>query len=283
MINNDYRSAAGGAKSFVEAPSRMTVANVDTGGSRVQLAPTWSERINSMRTSNAKSSNDTKTTTFIFPATSKRAALLSVKVDADGEMSPTSKQTSISNDEKSPAEEEMTSCLKVEEPKTAAVNFEVELNPISDEVKFCSVLNDDVTDKLNDEDDGNDQSTNLADDVIDHVTTISVDVHAMESLRGAVKVSPVSSAGMDCSCEDSCACSSFDSDDDRNDDHEPTTTTISIACQTDTVDRKPMKALSSSNVCRASKKIRNVAPTNEGESLAIPMVTYNNRAYTNLE
>ena len=70
------------------------------------------------------------------------------------------------------------------------------------------------------------------DDDLDHVTTISVDVHTMDSLRGPVKVSPVSSAGLDCSCGESCACSSYDSEEDRaNDENEFSTN--SIACQTE--------------------------------------------------
>ena len=125
----------------------------------------------------------------------------------------------------------------------------------------CStdLLNDRVTSPchIDDEDD----------DDLDHVTTISVDVHNMDSLRGPVKVSPVSSAGLDCSCGESCACSSYDSEEDRpNDDF----STNSIACQTEhpstsvvvvvsnVVDKKSSSTKTlSPNACRASKKLRN--------------------------
>ncbi len=106
-------------------------------------------------------------------------------------------------------------------------------------------------------------------DDLDHVTTISVDVHTMDSLRGPVKVSPVSSAGLDCSCGESCACSSYDSEEDRpNDDNDFSTN--SIACQTEqpstsaavvvvasnAVDKKSSTKTLSPNACRASKKLR---------------------------
>jgi hypothetical protein len=52
-------------------------------------------------------------------------------------------------------------------------------------------------------------------DVTDQVTTISVDVHNLDTLRGNFKASPVSSAGPECSCGESCPCSSYDSDEER--------------------------------------------------------------------
>jgi len=89
-----------------------------------------------------------------------------------------------------------------------------------------------TTDILNDRGASPSHIEDEDEDDLDHVTTISVDVHTMDSLRGPVKVSPVSSAGLDCSCGESCACSSYDSEDDRPNDEQDFSTN-SIACQTE--------------------------------------------------
>ena len=190
--------------------------------------PTLSARINATRAALVPSF--AKKTPVM--ASSKRVALLSVTVDNDGETATLMKETpAAQNDTKTTADPAPMNENRKEQ-------FRLELNPSSAQVKFCSNKNIDVTENAailcdavtcDATNSTNNDVTQHLDDNIDHITTVSVDVHAMETVRGTVKASPVSSAGMDCSCEDSCACSSYESDEDHNDLREMTTN--SIACQ----------------------------------------------------
>ena len=221
-----------------------TVPNTDTVIG-LKIKSNWRQKVKSrFQVPSSSRPNGVTTSKQIFPPQGSRVAFLAVKIDMDD---VTNDGLKVDNDvthfdEKSFCDNyecdsvtPATFCLTNPEQdmKEQAVAF-IEADPrcemnndvthdnvlnltVLGEVRFCNGTSVSTASATKGDSLGSENRTCFYpdSDAIDHVTTISVDVHNLDFIRGNFKASPVSSAGPECSCGESCPCSSYDSEEER--------------------------------------------------------------------
>ena len=230
---SDRSTYQAAGKSIAADPTSRTVGNTDTV---IQQKSNWRQKVKSTFKNPSSRPNGVTTSKPNFKPQGTRIAFLAVKIQTDDVTKVDSDV--IHFEEKIVCDHHDTDCeAKIEAKSSATIvksdlevkeqgteqtkvydgeNENIKISTVLGQVSFC---NGSATTAANQQSltcTSENQITFCPEhDVTDHVTTISVDVHNLDSLRGNFKASPVSSAGPECSCGESCPCSSFDSEDER--------------------------------------------------------------------